>query len=144
MPLTAQRSPLVKIFISNLLALRWALAWMGMWFGIGLMFLNLPSAEYASLITHHSRWVWTAATFVYSAIRFYTCFVFDKIALGLSLVGSVVGLTLWGNVFLSFMNNTEHRVSPHDLMVLVILAAEVWVCASTIADDRNGVDRRKH
>lgn len=144
MPLTAQRSPLVRIFIANLLALRWALAWMGVWFGIGLLFLSLPSNEYETLITSHSIWLWIGATFIYSAIRFYTCFVFDNVARGISLLGSVVGLTLFGNVFLSFINNTAHGVAPDDLMILVILAAEVWVCASTIADDRDGVDRRKH
>jgi hypothetical protein len=142
MPLTAQRSPLVRIFIANLLALRWALAWMGAWFGIGLLFLG--SQEYPTLITKHSIWLWTITTFIYAAIRFYTCFVFDKVARGLSLLGSVIGFNLFGNVFLSFINNTAHGVAPDDLMILVILASEVWVCASTIADDRDGVDRRKH
>jgi hypothetical protein len=117
---------------------------MGVWFGIGLLFLVLPSSEYETMITNHSIWVWTITTFIYAAIRFYTCFVFDKVARGLSLLGSVIGFNLFGNVFLSFINNTAHGVAPDDLMILIILASEVWVCASTIADDRGGVDRRNH
>jgi len=80
---------------------------------------------------------------VYAAIRFYTCFVFDKVAKVISVIGSVFGTTIWGYVFLSFINNKMPGVGPDDFILLAIILCEVWVCASTLSD-YNTIERRVH
>jgi hypothetical protein len=136
-------NPLVKVFIANLLPLRWALAWFAFLFAAGLTFVVLPEGEYASLLLKSPIWILAAASFIYAAIRFYSCFVFTLVAKCISVFGSIFGMSIWGYVLISFFNNKMHGPGPDDLVFFAIILCEVWVCASTLSD-RHFIDRRVH
>jgi hypothetical protein len=118
------------------------LAWVALFFGIGLFF-TAPIEEYAILAAEHPLWIWGTGTLIYSALRFYTCFVFTKVAEAISMLAAMFGVILWTHFFLSALHAMGHTIHPDDFVVLTFIVAEAWVWASTLSEFNITYDRRK-
>jgi hypothetical protein len=129
-----------RVFISNLIPLRWTLGWFAILFSVGLLVANVHSGEYDQLLARAPAEVWAAIAMLYAVLRLHSVFILTKTTQVLSIIAGFIGIALWGSLFTSVFMNTDHSIGAAPIILVGIILSEVWVCASALSD--NGAERR--
>ena len=126
---------LKKVLMADTTALRWQMAWLGVFFMFGLLFMNTAWGAYYHMLHIAPVPVWAAAFGVYAVGRFYTsAYAIPKAP---NLCISLLGFTLWTVTLLSFLHNPQRSMGAADLMIAMPLVCEVWIGADLWSLNKN-------
>lgn len=122
----------IHILLADVTAIRVCLGIAAGLLAFGLLFATINGGGYELMLDHARKEVWALAFAVYAFAKFTIVFkthVWRPLLYIIVLLGSY----LWLFLFLSFTNSPTTDTSPADLMVLLLVFAEVWVGASTLS-----------
>jgi hypothetical protein len=124
---------IVRLLLTDLTALRWLLGWLGIMFAGGLLLADNHSGAYNLMLQIAPSALWAAAFVFYGCERLYSCLT-DNPKYS-DIIGTFVGFWLWCYTFFSFTSNPIRHFGSADIMILVIVACEVWIAASAISEN---------
>jgi hypothetical protein len=125
----------VWIVLSDVAVLRAILGSSAILFAFGLWFADPNGGAYNGMLQHAPAWVWGIGFFVYGLTKFRLAFGIHSKLFSYTVV--MLGTYLWLFTILSVVNNPNRAIGSADLILSLLVVAEVWVGASTVAGERD-------
>jgi hypothetical protein len=112
--------------------IRWLIGWIALSLGIGFWTADATTDNYTALKEFAPVLVWAMLFIAYGFEKLLGCVVQlpFKVVLGFS----VIGLYLWGYVFISFVMFDNSDVQATEYMLMFPLITELWVVSKLIFD----------